>query len=307
MRPYLNRQFFWFISAYVIAVRILYDKIESNSDIEIAKALISTFSNQVEDQLGLNFLSYTLHAHSHLGEQVKKHGPLHSHTLFIFEGALHQFKNYINGTKSFLEQLTTHAVTYKVAHVNNSLLNTDLDDLDSNKSINRRNSSLKFYLIGQVSLERLTEIEIHFFKQIFNLTLHEAVVGSRASINKRIFHSMTFSRRNEANSYTIRFIDLNNRIEQERFARIKRFIEYSHHIYAFVEEILIINDDDDNSTYILEQMIKENNLFSRFFKKVKLTDAVYLIDCSNITDHCILIDNGKELYLTKVHDYFHHD
>jgi hypothetical protein len=70
---------------YVFAVRTLYEPIESIVDVSRAKELMETYFNNLDEFFGEYAYDYTIHAHLHLADQVIKHGPLHSHSQFVFE------------------------------------------------------------------------------------------------------------------------------------------------------------------------------------------------------------------------------
>ena len=69
---------------YVFAIRLLYEPsdVESRS---LAQQLITIYHSQLGEYFGMQAYSYTIHAHLHLVEQVVLHGPLHSHSQFVFE------------------------------------------------------------------------------------------------------------------------------------------------------------------------------------------------------------------------------
>ena len=70
---------------YVFAVRTLYEPIENKLDISKAKSMMETYFNNLDEYFGEYAYDYTIHAHLHLAYQVSKHGPLHSHSQFVFE------------------------------------------------------------------------------------------------------------------------------------------------------------------------------------------------------------------------------
>ena len=83
--PYLPASFFYPLVGYVIAIRLLYEPIKNLSDIELADSLIKKYFESLKTLFGDYAYDYTIHAHLHLPEQVKKHGPLHGHSQFVFE------------------------------------------------------------------------------------------------------------------------------------------------------------------------------------------------------------------------------
>ena len=81
----LPDKYFYHLSSYIIAIRLLYEPIRKLEDIELADSLLKTYFTELKNHFGDYDYDYTIHAHLHLAEQVRKHGPLHSHSQFVFE------------------------------------------------------------------------------------------------------------------------------------------------------------------------------------------------------------------------------
>ena len=69
----INKQHLLFFqyTAYVIAVRILHEPIQSEEDLKLAESILINYCKEIEDTFNLNACTYTLHAHLHLVEQVR--------------------------------------------------------------------------------------------------------------------------------------------------------------------------------------------------------------------------------------------
>lgn len=83
--PFLPANYFYLLASYVIAMRILYEPIESIENVKLAEMLLKRYFTSLKSHFGEFAYDYTVHAHLHLAEQVKKHGPLHTHSAFVFE------------------------------------------------------------------------------------------------------------------------------------------------------------------------------------------------------------------------------
>ena len=70
---------------YVFSVRILYEPIKNENDVAIAEEMLNKYHNLLEEFFGRNAYTYTIHAHLHLPQQVRHHGPFHGHSQFVFE------------------------------------------------------------------------------------------------------------------------------------------------------------------------------------------------------------------------------
>ena len=77
--------FFYQYTAYVIAIRILWEPIKSETDLKLSELILKNYCREIEETFNINACLFTLHAHLHLVEQVKNHGPLNGHAQFFFE------------------------------------------------------------------------------------------------------------------------------------------------------------------------------------------------------------------------------
>jgi hypothetical protein len=83
--PIKQHAFFYQYAAYIIAIRTLWEPIKSENDLKLADSIIKQYCKEIEETFDVNACLYTLHAHLHLVEQVKAHGPLNGHAQFFFE------------------------------------------------------------------------------------------------------------------------------------------------------------------------------------------------------------------------------
>lgn len=81
----LPNDYFILLCGYICAMRLLYEPIANLDDIEIAENLLKSYYESLGLYYGDFAYDYTVHAHLHLAEQVRNHGPLHCHSQFAFE------------------------------------------------------------------------------------------------------------------------------------------------------------------------------------------------------------------------------
>ena len=83
----INKQHtcFYQYAAYIIAIRILYEPIQSESDLKLGENILIMYCKAIEDSFDINACTYTLHAHLHLVDQVRRLGNLREQEQFIFE------------------------------------------------------------------------------------------------------------------------------------------------------------------------------------------------------------------------------
>lgn len=85
MYEYLPVFYFKLFASYVFAIRMLYEPIFDKNLIETSKKILQQYVEALEDSFGNYAYDYTVHAHLHLADQVKQHGPLHCNSQFVFE------------------------------------------------------------------------------------------------------------------------------------------------------------------------------------------------------------------------------
>lgn len=56
-------------------------------------------------------VSFNVHSHIHLSQQVSRYGPLHKNSCFAFEGVFKVFKAYIHGFNSVPSQINEYLTT----------------------------------------------------------------------------------------------------------------------------------------------------------------------------------------------------
>lgn len=81
----LPADYWYLLCMYVFSIRTLYEPIYSIIDIRNAEAMFKCYFDLVGRYFNKFVYTYTLHAHLHLFDQVKLHGPLQSHSQFVFE------------------------------------------------------------------------------------------------------------------------------------------------------------------------------------------------------------------------------
>ena len=73
------------LSSYVFSIRTLYEPIKHTHNLNKVDDILNKYVSQLDDNFGKYAYDYTVHAHLHLVEQVKNHGPLQCHSQFAFE------------------------------------------------------------------------------------------------------------------------------------------------------------------------------------------------------------------------------
>jgi hypothetical protein len=136
----------------------------------------------------------------------------------------------------------------------------------------------------------------------FNLKCHEAVISDRIFLNNKTFHSLSYSRRGETNSYSISY-KTNDEI---KYADIEYFLEINNKFYALINiHNVITNSVLPESTGYFYDIVRK--YFSNFFKVIQFSSDYEVIDCECILNKCIIINSTNDIFLTELKYEFEHD
>jgi len=295
--------YFYRLAAYVIAVRILYEPIKSNKDLENAEEIIKQYIKSLDDTFNEYSYSYTVHAHLHLADQVRTHGPLQCHSQFCFEGALFNLKKMLHGTKGFVNQISNQIFIYKqlpTLITQHKFNNNFLGEFVCKKM--NVITSKKQGLIGTIKKKNFSCEIKNILEDNFNLKCHEAVISDRIFLNNKTFHSLSYSRRGETNSYSISY-KTNDEI---KYADIEYFLEINNKFYALINiHNVITNSVLPESTGYFYDIVRK--YFSNFFKVIQFSSDYEVIDCECILNKCIIINSTNDIFLTELKYEFEHD
>lgn len=81
---FLPFDYFNLFATYIFGIRFLYEPVRPD-DIDAAELLIKEYVESLKDYFGLYAYDFTIHAHLHLAQQVREHGPLYETSQFVFE------------------------------------------------------------------------------------------------------------------------------------------------------------------------------------------------------------------------------
>ena len=215
----------------------------------------------------------------------------------------HYFKNLPHGTVGFINQITNHIFLFK--SLPNLLKKTPSENNNLNAfiskkfnvNINDKNNSL----IGGL-LRNLNNEESYLLKFNFNINNKDALISERFQMNNKILHSKSYKRRGNSNSYSISYL-LDNEL---KYADIEYFLEIDNKYYAFITRQTLINNYIlPESTGFFYDMAKK--YFSYFFKAIRYSNNIDIIECESILNRCIIIENKDDIFLTELKYEFEHD
>jgi hypothetical protein len=296
--------YFYFLCGYVFSIRLLYEPINNEEDIEMAENILIKYVKELWSYFGLYAYDYTVHAHLHLADQVRMHGPLHCHSQFVFEGALYNIKKMLKGTKGYLNQAInklTFLKTFQPEYEN--------FEFDSLKPFKEKYLTKNYYKKDEISLIAPLENKVltsklkNLFKDKFDLDVNEVLSSTRFKNKKLFLHSKNYSRRGKANSYTISFREDNIK----KYAFIIEFYKQKNEFFALVDVISMSDLNLPTSDGYFYDKIT-NGLFEKFYNfvdtKILKRD---LIKCDNIELKCIIVKNKISELITEIKYEFEHD
>ncbi|CAF1047635.1 unnamed protein product, partial [Brachionus calyciflorus] len=231
--------YFNIYASYVFAVRILYEPIKSSETIDYANDILENYLNSLEDAFGMFAYDYTAHAHLHLADQVKNHGPLYCHSQFVFEGAIFNFKNRMHGTKGYLNQLINEINNEMVFRSKLDKEHFVSDEIFSFCYKNSNNFKLeksnfdKNHIMQPSGLKNLNDNDKKIFTDYFKFTydsIKNVFCGERLYLDKKVYHSLSYRRKNNSNSYTVSL-----KIKDTIFyGEIDFYFKYDNQEYCFI-------------------------------------------------------------------------
>jgi hypothetical protein len=88
LMSYMPSLYFCHYACYIFAIRMLYEPIDKQN-LVIIQEILQRYTEFLGKYYGDYAYDFTIHAHSHLVKQVEQHGPLKSHSQFVFEVLLY--------------------------------------------------------------------------------------------------------------------------------------------------------------------------------------------------------------------------
>lgn len=81
----LSLIYFYHYCCYIFAIRLFYEPIESDNDTTLADEILKEYIKMLGQYYNDGAYDFTVHVHEHLASKVRLHGPLKSHSQFVFE------------------------------------------------------------------------------------------------------------------------------------------------------------------------------------------------------------------------------
>ncbi|CAF3426754.1 unnamed protein product, partial [Rotaria sp. Silwood2] len=218
---------------YFIYVRILYHY-QSMSELDNIDLLFDEYYKNLSTLYGPKSELFTVHLHSHLKEQVVRHGALSMTSCFARESYLGLALTMCHGKMYILEQYISWHLIDRSLYEKNTI---DVNDIFINEKFNER--YLNMQLITKYKTT-LTECLIEQ-KFAFDQTL-EIQYYTRYYRGFKTFHSMVYSRTGKAISYQVSLVNPKcTQIKKKCFADVILYFKLCNVYYAFVKQYPCIN------------------------------------------------------------------
>lgn len=218
---------------------------------------------------------------------------------------------YLHGSVGFNNQICRKFMTSKaidrILYANTTSEVEDKLHAYSMRILERKIPTGMSELVAPLNREILPKNFSCLFSMKFckNLSEYTFLTGEKCWIKKKLYHSFNYKKKGNSNSYSISF--LNNNIEE--FGDIQKFIEFEANFYAIVK--VYKNLDIVNalpSCPLLFQSFVTPAEIENFYKVVNMEVFDFkLINCDNFLYRCLVIDNGKNTFFSRLVYEFEHD
>lgn len=206
------------------AVQLLIDDEVTESDIVEAEGYLELFVRNTNTNYGLFECTYNVHQLLHLGESVRRWGPLWSHTCFPFEAAIGRLKKVLSAFRGIPHQVVRRLDLIRSLNIMSSSLDVREDVEEYTRNVTGSHSQAVF---------RTDNNEV-----IFGVSKTYNGVGDFLQFDKVISKGVVYEEHRESNSrkFDNSFVILNN----DKFCRIQSILTDSTRCKVFfvVEEIL---------------------------------------------------------------------
>ncbi len=282
---------------YFIYVRSLYFY-EDIKELNGIENIFNYYYEHIKDYYGEKSQLFTLHLHSHLKEQVIKHGALVFTSCFARESYIGHSLKWCVGKKYILEQFITWY------NVDRSLASTNSMKLNDIFHIEKFDESYTDKSIIQNYKEKLITCS---YKKNLNLT--RSKFYSRYRRGFKMFHSRAYTRIGNSISYFISVLSKTCPMNRKTcFGEVLFYFNSSGHYYAFIKKFKCINFSICNAltTVSVPQTITDRlNFYYGFYNHKKYSYKI--IPVSDISNKVISTkwDNDMSVYTDVVYEWEH--
>lgn len=232
---------------------------------------------------------------------------------FLFKGSLGNLSNFLHGTRGYIDQISRQIFLFK--HISSSLKKENFENDSIKEFLGARFQSFehnsnkinKYALIGTLEKRQMNCLEKNLLSSYSAINFNSVLICDRIKLKSRIFHSISYSRKGNCDSYTISYTNEN----LIKYGQINYFLEYNGHLYAAIQVLKIkdcIRHILPSSTGYIYETIKDY-LFEKYYKIIdhELEKELALINVDCIQNRCLLITSPEFTFITELKYEFEHD
>ena len=308
---------FYHHSLLVSAIRMLCGDEITDHDIDIADAMLVTYTRLLPTLFNETECTYNTHALTHLPQQVRGHGPLVRHSTFVFEAMLAHLKRMFHGSRGIPDQICRRVGAAQHA---NQWIRRDVQgnktamEFTTRLTVASKSSQYLSLDDGVCFLPPFKQEIPHigvpiegFFPDTGELTTCQRMVKGG-----QVYHGLNYVYKKNSGSYLVQF---QSQLEQPGFGKIQYFIKHRHMGYAVVN---ILRNTGRNiyqtgiapaKDPVLREFLLAGVLGSHFIG-VKETQNFKVIPCIQITSRVVFVrsdDAGVDGYVSSVLKSYQHD
>jgi hypothetical protein len=218
---------------YFIYIRTLYHY-QTISELDNIEQFFDEYYKNLPLLYGEKSQLFTVHVHSHLKEQVVRHGALSMTSCFARESYLGFALTMCHGKKYILEQYISWYLIDRALHEKNTI---QVNDIFIVERFNERHLDMQM-----IEENRAKLIECLTKQNIINDQSVQINYYSRYSRGFKTFHSMVYSRAGKAISYQVSLANSECiQANKKCFAVVIFYFKLSNVMYAFVKKYPCIN------------------------------------------------------------------
>ncbi|CAF3324527.1 unnamed protein product, partial [Rotaria socialis] len=231
---------------------------------------------------------YSVHALIHLWQEVEQHGGLGYHSLFAFESCLYEFEKLAHGSTLLCEQISFWWCVFRQIRSRevrySSNLFTDeqliLDNLFDNHVLN--NYRQEFDLVYNQMLGEFPNSSLRCY--------------SRYQHGLIIYHSISYTRRGNSNSYDVCAKDDSNPVQSNLYYGQILFFSYVHDKpFLFLKRYVNSNNTLSSLLKPMEDVSGWSIYIDKYYPLVRHSIfELVIIPCSYIVSKCILFQLDRE-------------
>ena len=313
IRPYCH------IALLITAMQILNQEIVSEEDIFLTELLLDSYIRINVDLYGEQAQTYTAHALQHLPQQRRDHGAsLVNMSNFVFEGFIATLKRQFHGTRGLIPQMVKNIGVLQSSQIVGRIIrgqprieNVVYCLLRENKAEEKEIAD-SIFLLGKCfeNQPNITGVNIPPDIKSFLAEQENLKYCQRIKKNGEVFHSLSYARRKNSNSYMISFQASNDAIGYGSV------LFYTNSGHAAVKLLYKTNEKlftEDLTDYV-DEVIGDfiiNTSLGKHFCHVHESDDVLLITIDSILDRIILVPtqpgNQSSGYISEILKSYQHD